>query len=229
MYLSRLIPDTTSLAFRRDYADLHHMHRTVMSAFPDITDETSARAHHGVLWRLDPGRTGFILYVQSRTRPDWNHLGRNYLTRPAEIRDLSAVLEALQPARTLAFRLLANPTKRLRLIDQRAPEHKGRRDNRYPIRKPSDQITWLINCGKRYGFTIPTGSDARPDVAVTPSPRLTGYQTGKRTNKLTVDSVRYDGHLVVTDPDALANALVTGIGPAKAYGCGLLSLAPPHR
>lgn len=139
------------------------------------------------------------------------------------------VLEAPQPGRTLAFRLLANPTKRLRPKDQNAPDRQGgRRDNRYPILKPEDQIAWLINQGNRHGFTIP-GIDTHPDVALTPSPRLTGRQTGKRTNQLTIDPVRYDGHLVVTDPDALTTALTTGIGPAKPYGCGLLSLATPRR
>ncbi|ANN17253.1 type I-E CRISPR-associated protein Cas6/Cse3/CasE [Amycolatopsis orientalis] len=46
------------------------------------------------------------------------------------------------------------------------------------------------------------------------------------TGKITVEPVRYDGHLVITDPAAFSDALVTGIGRAKAYGCGLLSLAP---
>nr|WP_246421854.1 type I-E CRISPR-associated protein Cas6/Cse3/CasE [Nocardiopsis mwathae] len=38
--------------------------------------------------------------------------------------------------------------------------------------------------------------------------------------------VSYDGRLIVTDPAAFTAALKEGIGRAKAYGCGLLSLAP---
>lgn len=230
MYLSRLIPDTTSHAFRRDHGDLQHMHRTVMSGFPDITEDIPARTHHSVLWRLDPSHAGYTLYVQSRTYPDWAHLN-DHLARPAEVRDLSGALDAVQPGRTLAFRVQANPVKRLRLQDQRDPSRQGgRRDNRYPILSQGDQISWLINQGSRHGFIIPAGSDGRPDVAVTPSPRHTGRQNGDRgSHKLTVDSVRFDGHLVVTDADALAEALTHGIGPAKAYGCGLLTLAPPQR
>ena len=37
--------------------------------------------------------------------------------------------------------------------------------------------------------------------------------------------VRFDGIGVVTDPDALRAAVLTGIGRGKSYGCGLLSLA----
>ncbi|WP_170140229.1 type I-E CRISPR-associated protein Cas6/Cse3/CasE [Prauserella marina] len=164
-------------------------------------------------------------FVQSRTRPDWGHLD-GYLARPAETRDLSVAFEALRPGKTLAFRLMANPTKRMSPQDQQDPDRKGgRRDNRYPILKTEDQVKWLIKRGSQSGFVIPAGVNARPDVALTSSPRLTGRQTGNRGNKITVDPVRYDGHLVVTDPEALVAALTAGIGPAKAYGCGLLSLA----
>lgn len=40
-------------------------------------------------------------------------------------------------------------------------------------------------------------------------------------------TVRYDGILQVTDLDALWKTVIQGIGPGKAYGLGLLSLAPP--
>lgn len=39
-------------------------------------------------------------------------------------------------------------------------------------------------------------------------------------------SARYDGILAVTDPDRFARVLARGIGPAKAFGFGLLSVAP---
>ncbi len=36
----------------------------------------------------------------------------------------------------------------------------------------------------------------------------------------------FEGSLICTDADQLTDAIVTGIGPAKAYGFGLLSVAP---
>ena len=39
-------------------------------------------------------------------------------------------------------------------------------------------------------------------------------------------SVRYDGILEVTDPDKFRKTLASGIGPGKAFGFGLLSVAP---
>lgn len=39
-------------------------------------------------------------------------------------------------------------------------------------------------------------------------------------------TVTFDGRLEVTDPAALRRTLTQGIGKAKAYGCGLITLAP---
>ena len=39
-------------------------------------------------------------------------------------------------------------------------------------------------------------------------------------------SARFDGILEVTDPAAFAATIAAGIGPAKAFGFGLLSVAP---
>ena len=36
----------------------------------------------------------------------------------------------------------------------------------------------------------------------------------------------FDGSLTVTDPEKLRHALSNGIGRAKGYGCGMLTLAP---
>ena len=43
---------------------------------------------------------------------------------------------------------------------------------------------------------------------------------------ITVSVATFEGVLIVTDPENLRSALTAGIGPAKAYGCGLLTLAP---
>ncbi len=43
--------------------------------------------------------------------------------------------------------------------------------------------------------------------------------------KLTFFSVIFDGILVVTDPETFIQTLINGIGPAKAYGFGLLMLS----
>ncbi|MFJ4767622.1 type I-E CRISPR-associated protein Cas6/Cse3/CasE [Streptomyces uncialis] len=53
--------------------------------------------------------------------------------------------------------------------------------------------------------------------------RFSKHRDGPR---VTLSTATYQGRLRVTDPDALRHTLLHGIGPAKAYGRGLLTLAP---
>ncbi|HEX6345783.1 type I-E CRISPR-associated protein Cas6/Cse3/CasE [Umezawaea sp.] len=212
VFLTKLDINTGSREFRRDHANIHDMHRTVMSAFPNITEATPARQAHAVLWRLDSTNDGYVQYVQSRTEPDWGVLPEGHLTAPAEVRPLRPVLDAVTPGRRLAFRIVANPTW---------CEAKSRK--RLVHREPQRQVEWLMRKGEQHGFVIPNAG-AEPDVAPSPIPTLVGRKNA--ATKITVEAVRFDGHLVVTDPDAFTEAVVAGIGRAKAYGCGLISLAP---
>jgi CRISPR system Cascade subunit CasE len=43
---------------------------------------------------------------------------------------------------------------------------------------------------------------------------------------VTLTRATFEGQLVVADPHALRKTLTAGLGSAKAYGCGLLTLAP---
>lgn len=223
MFLSRLYPDTRNAAFRRDYADIHDLHRTVMAGFPQSDSDIPARQAHGVLWRLDEDRTGFVLYVQGHVQPDWSRLPAGYLCRAPATRSLQPVLDQLQPGRKLAFRLVANPTRDAVV----GPDgtHVGRR--RTAHRDPDQQLDWLVRKGARHGFVVPAGKCGSADAVPSPRPRTIG-RAKRGAAPITIDPVRYDGHLIVTDTAAFVDALRTGVGRAKAYGCGLLSLAPPH-
>jgi CRISPR system Cascade subunit CasE len=54
--------------------------------------------------------------------------------------------------------------------------------------------------------------------------RTLRFRRGQQTVTLRVAT--FDGRFRVVDPTALRAALVNGIGRAKAYGCGLMTLAP---
>ncbi|MGW4475941.1 type I-E CRISPR-associated protein Cas6/Cse3/CasE [Nonomuraea sp. NPDC004354] len=229
MFLSKLSIDPTSRHFRRDYADIHQMHRTVMSAFPDLNGDIAARQAHGVLWRLDIHDRGFLLYVQSQTEPDWSSLPEHYLTQRHQVRDLQPLLEAITGGRKFAFRLVANPTRAVPRTDkeqlQRAEAGKRRQPRRVTLHTPQSQIDWLVRQGERHGFVIPAGRNGQPDVA--PYPPFRTHGRARTDAPITIDHVRYDGHLIITNPTQFATVVHEGIGRAKAYGCGLISLAPP--
>ncbi|MFI9382096.1 type I-E CRISPR-associated protein Cas6/Cse3/CasE [Kutzneria sp. NPDC052558] len=216
MFLTKLSLNPRSSAVRRDLDDINDMHRTLMSAYPELASRDNFRQTHGVLWRIDTLCGGLIQYIQSHTEPAWSRLAADYLTRPAEVRTLAPVLDSVRPGRKYAFRLVGNPTRCIH------------NDANLAIRRhvplgSEHHLDWLVNKGSQHGFIIPAAHGGHPDVACTGLPRLTGKR-GKPA-RVTITPVRFDGHLVVTDPDAFKAALVTGIGRAKPYGCGLLTLA----
>lgn len=52
------------------------------------------------------------------------------------------------------------------------------------------------------------------------------FTKGGRGPRVTFHSATYEGRLRITDPALFTPRLLEGIGPSKAYGCGLLTLAP---
>lgn len=75
----------------------------------------------------------------------------------------------------------------------------------------------------------PGRADSAPhEVRITSRHRRTFAKNG-RGPRVIINSVTFEGRLEVTDAEAFTHHLLSGIGPAKAYGCGLLTLAPIRR
>ncbi|MCL7462695.1 type I-E CRISPR-associated protein Cas6/Cse3/CasE [Pseudomonas sp. NW5] len=202
MHLTRLTLDPRSALARRDLADPYDMHRTLTRAFVSGADDSPAR----FLWRLEAGSNAWAtpqLLVQSAMAGNWEVLQAlpGYLQCAAECRAMDQTA-MLQPDRRFRFRLLANPTV-------------TRERKRYGLVDESAQLDWLARQGERHGFAV-------LGALVTASERLNCQR--KHSLGIVLQRVCFEGHLQVRDCDALAGALLGGIGPAKAFGCGLLSL-----
>jgi len=222
MYLSKLILNPRCRDARRDVGSPYELHRTLARAF-DTEPGTDYRAEHGVLFRLEPLAYAQALptvLVQSATLPDWNELPETYLMQPAHTKSLAVALVAGQ---TLAFRLVANPTKK----EKREGQRQGRRValTEYDTNDASGESTparaWLTRKGEQHGFRV---------LYVTTDDFWLGQKGANQGAKQRLPhyGVRFDGVLQVTDPALLTEALRQGIGPAKAFGFGLLSLASPR-
>ncbi|MBI3978200.1 MAG: type I-E CRISPR-associated protein Cas6/Cse3/CasE [Chloroflexi bacterium] len=241
LYLSRIVLNPKSKTVRKDLADCHQLHRTIMAAFPPAPARTAgARAYYGVLHRLEVGRDGRIqVLVQSRVQPDWSRLPPGYLRddsdggRPRDCKRIDEHYGGIVADMTLLFRLRANPTKRIDQHNERDGERwHGRRID---LRDEADQVQWLLRKGEQGGFRVlavrrhPDVSDVRttPGAAVEgrrPSGAPTRVAQGM--DELTFGSVLFEGRLQVVDADRLRRTLEEGIGSGKAYGFGLLSIAP---
>jgi CRISPR system Cascade subunit CasE len=90
---------------------------------------------------------------------------------------------------------------------------------------PSDQlVAWLADRGPSAGFLLEKeGLVVQPGYAYA---RIPALGKGREDTAIRYWAVRYDGVLTVTDGDKLRQAVSGGIGPAKSFGFGLLSLAP---
>jgi CRISPR system Cascade subunit CasE len=236
MYLSRLILNPLSRAVQRDLADCGGMHRTLMRAFPAVEARDDARAQLGVLYRVEtsPRAGSVVVLVQSRVLPDWAALPAGYLlptggepVNPA-CKPVAALYDRLQAGRALTFRLRANPTRK---IDTGGAPGERRNGRRVELRGEAAQLDWLRRKGEQGGFAVRA-------ARVLPAPvKAHGATIGQSDaagagpptragGRLTFAAVLYEGELVITDAARFRQALASGIGPGKAFGFGLLSVAP---
>ena len=255
MYLSRLILDTKSRAVRRDMSDCQQMHRTILSAFSDLESKgIDARQKFGVLHRLDMSRIGApTLLVQSNERPDWSRLPAGYLIKDPSLenpacKNIDEQYDGISDGDVFAFCLRANPTKKTgttKKSDIMAGKQKNN-GTRVPLHGDDAQINWLMSKGIGGGFAIlqvkiasrladpeaylqhgPLSDATINDEGLWKSKSLKGHQkddSGK-INDLSLASVLFEGRLRVTDRDLFLETIKKGIGPGKAYGFGLLSIA----
>lgn len=229
MYLSRLTLNPRNRRVRRDLSDCGEMHRTVMSAFPAIGQ--SARSRFGVLYRVDGSTNGQVLLcVQSKERPDWSHLEPDCLLEEPAVKPVDHVYAALRAPMVARFRLRANPTRK---IDTKTgADGQRRHGRRVELRTEAECLAWLHRKASSGGFAI-LSVEVNPQVLDVTSRSEHKTIAGKRHSRapapqpLTFASVLFEGHLRITDAEQFRVTLEKGIGPGKAYGFGLLSLAPP--
>ena len=230
LYLSQLLLDGHNRRVRLDLADCRALHQRMLSAFPDDPAIASAREQFGVLYRVEPQASGARVLVQSRQRPDWSRLPAGYLrVPPADPKPVDQLYADIAAGQELLFRLRANPTRRIGSHNtEQAEQWRGKR---VELRREPDQLAWLRRKGADSGFALVavrthTGA-ADPDVADLRTRDSAARVTSRRTDRqLTFASVVFEGRLRVTDTAAFLSALEHGIGSGKAFGFGLLSIAP---
>lgn len=84
-------------------------------------------------------------------------------------------------------------------------------------------VNWMIKQGERCGFELLVGDDGLPKL------QNSAYvwhglqqKAVKKAEKSGFSSVDFSGELQITDVEAFRQTLFTGLGRAKAFGCGLL-------
>jgi len=97
------------------------------------------------------------------------------------------------------------------------------------LRGDEARLAWLSRKAAQHGFElinvrIATGV---PNTVAHSHRKIVGmraHMSGR--NAVTLATSLFEGELRITDAERFRKALFGGIGPARAYGCGLLSVAP---
>lgn len=214
----------------------HAVHQELYSAV------STQPVRERVLWRWEaPEGQGLHLLVLTDSLPSWEPLalqcgwtdaGRGQ----AQVRAYEPLLDKIEPGRTFAFRLRANPVSATRHPEsptaaQRAHLATARpRGVRVAHRTASGQLQWLREKVTSWGFDLETTAAGDADVVLTGREQIE-FRKGLRGkeapgNRVTLTTATFTGRWSVRDPGRARASLVLGVGGARAYGCGLITLAP---
>ena len=227
MYLARGVLNPASRDVQRDLSDAVHMHRTLMRVFPDHMGENPRKTLR-VLYRVDEDRrrAELVLFVQSEERPDFSRLPSGYFASPADDLDLALAGDAMNPrlrsvseeraaiavGDRFVFRLRANTTKKIGT--KSLPDGTKQNGRRVPVRGDEERLKWLTHREAKGGFRL-------GGVRIAELQPIGGRA---REHQLTFGGCVFEGVLVVTAAAEFRLTLAEGIGPAKAFGFGLLSV-----
>lgn len=205
-YLTQVTLDFATAA-RLRLRDSYDWHRAVWKAFPGRDGE-----RRDFLTRLDQRREGFRLLIVSPlqpVRPDWCPAdAESWKTKP--------IPETYFTRRRYAFQLCGNPTKKV--SKERSDGSLTKNGRRVPLGKREELVEWIKRKGDQGGFAV-------DEAALRTFPRGREYFEKKGQAGLH-SAVEFEGALTVTDPAKFHETFAFGIGSAKAFGFGLLVIAP---
>ncbi|GAA3750315.1 type I-E CRISPR-associated protein Cas6/Cse3/CasE [Salinactinospora qingdaonensis] len=240
MHLTRFRINTHRVGARKLLSSPQVMHAAVMSSFAEVLPSDSNGPR--VLWRVDRNdKAEVFLYIVSPVKPDLTHMVEQAgwpSTGTWQTYDYAPFLSRLSKGDTWQFRLTANPVHSIR----RTPSEPTKVTAHVT---PRHQIGWLLKRQESAGFRVvekseeqrrlPEGDEYELIVRdrrnsafhKSGSARSGGRQGGgERRKPVSLTTATFDGRLEVTDPEALRRTLTAGLGRGKAYGCGLMTLAP---
>ncbi|WP_411130107.1 type I-E CRISPR-associated protein Cas6/Cse3/CasE [Streptomyces sp. x-19] len=206
----------------RSLLDPHEMHRTVMAAFrhwiPNGTRD--ARAQMGVLhtYSANLKTNTLTLIVQSRVPGNWKALPRDAYAAPPDVRTIHQQLTTGERHR---FRTVINPAR----YAPGTPRTRPRAEHA----TPDKALQWFTSRLQAPGHP---NHDRWPRIGAHTHPEqltvrtLAPVTSHTSHHGMTINRAEITGHLTITDPHTYHRTLTHGLGPSRAYSCGLLLTQP---
>ena len=219
MFITRFVINPQRRGARKLLTSPQAMHAAVLSGFADPTQTAEGR----VLWRVDRIEKQTALYIVSPQQPDLTHLVEQAgwpTTEAWESRPYDRFLSQIEAGQRWGFRLVANPVRAVR-----EPGSRQRGAVRAHV-TVGQQEQWLLDRSVNAGFEIspwdPEHLAEGFQFAVTERKTL---EFKRQSSTVTLSTARFDGFLTVVDSEVFRRTLTNGIGRAKGYGCGLMTIA----
>jgi CRISPR system Cascade subunit CasE len=185
--------------------DTYDWHQRVWQAFGGRDGQA-----RDFLIRVDRKEEAYRVLMLSRSapaKPDWC---------PTGCFGTKAVPDSFFAHPRYRFSLLANPTRKIRSNKAGKRTKNGRR---VPLTQRKELTAWFARKAEAGGFTFNADS-----LRTIPRGREFFHKDG--TSHGAHAAVEFQGELTVTDPAQFRATVAAGIGSAKAFGFGLLVIAP---
>jgi CRISPR system Cascade subunit CasE len=220
MYLSRVFLNDRKRETQRALASPQIIHGAVESSFKrDISALEPFRKR--LLWRVDYVVDKCCLLLLSEERPDLASLvwqfGYPDVQPQGETKAYAPFLKKLHNGQRWQFRLRANP---VRSSSRETDERTGRGKVFAHVTK-EQQKQWLLARAEACGFVV------KPEeFAVVHTEWKKFHKATQGQHKVVLRTATFEGVLTITDAERFRQSLAGGIGRAKAYGCGLMTIMP---
>lgn len=226
-YLSRIYLNPLRRQTQAFLGNPEKMHAAVLNGIP--TQPVTER----ILWRVEPDPSHRAeLLVLSQTRPSWEALieqaGWPNADQPqARTADLQPLLDTIHLGRSFRLRVRVNPVVCTKAPPPSDPGRTRTRGHPVPV-KSQDQPLWILDRLPGWGYQPTANSIGQPELVQLERASIR-FTRRPATPPVTLAAATFDARVTIADPAAATQSIMKGVGRARAYGFGLITLAPDTR
>lgn len=191
----------------------HHLHKFIWRSFQDIPPNTNQPFLFSISNTAD--KNGIYCYVQSKREPNWsltNNCSLHPKIRLATPGKSKLVTIPTQKNNIYSFNIEVSPVKNIFQI------YNNRRGKKQPMLHVVDIDKWFMKTSKMNGFSPLQYEIFNKKILVRKSDAINAID-------IPLASCDITGTLKIDQPKEFSEAILTGIGPKKSFGFGMLKLS----